>query len=116
MIIQCGRIKQALAVKTAVLANLTIWKANRTKQSLVKTAVLANSTITRSKQTVKTVVLANSNDLEGQSDEAVACKIACWQIQRLRSTNCKDWFGKFNMEGQSDEAVACKDVVLNLTI
>ena len=113
-----------------MLANSTIWKANRTKQSLVKTAVLANSTIWKVKQTVKTAVLANSTIWKANRTKqslAICCKNcgAVWQIQqfgrsigRSRKKTVKTAVGKFNnLEGQSDEAVAVKTAVLaNSTI
>ena len=105
------KVKQT--VKTAALANLTIWKANRTKQSLVKTAVLANSTIWKVKQTVKTAALANSTIWKANQTKAVACKnCSLGKFNDLEGqSNCKNCgVGKFNdLEG--DEAVACKIAV-----
>ena len=76
-----------------VLANSTIWKVNRTKVAC------------------KDCGVGKFNDLEGQSDEAVACKdcvLANSTIWKVKEVACKDCgVGKFNnLEGA---AVACKD-------
>ena len=97
-----------------MLANSTIWKANRTKpcgvgkfnnlegqsDEAVKTAVLANSTMSK---TVKTAVLANSTIWKANRSARKNCGVG--------SRTCKNCdVGKFNdLEGQSDEAVACQD-------
>ena len=94
------------AVKTAVSVNSTIWKVNRTKQSLVfndqsacKTAVLANSTIWKAvlvigrskvKQTVKTAVLANSTIWKANRTKqslvktAVLANSTIWKVNRTK--------------------------------
>ena len=112
-----------------MLANSTIWKANRTKQWVVKTAVLAkfNNVEDQSacincgvgkfndlegQANCKNCGVGKFNDLEGQSDEAVACKnCGVGKYTSSDQTACiKCGVGKFNdLEGQSDEAVACKD-------
>ena len=59
-------------------------------------------------------MLVKFNNLEGQSDEAVACKdcgVGKFNNLEGQANCCKDCgVGKFNnLGGQSDEAVACKD-------
>ena len=80
--LRCWQIQQFC--KTAVLANSTIWKANRTKQSLVKTAVLANSTIW--KQIAKTAALANITicKINQPVKTAVLANSTIWKANRTK--------------------------------
>ena len=78
----------------------------------VKTAVLANSTIWKVNEAVacKNCSVGKFNDLEGQSYEAIACKNCCWKANRTKQSLvkivCRRGVGKFNdLEGQAN----CKD-------